>query len=102
MADLLGIYENMALLNPLHLLYFVSLFFREEIPCLLNVLCCGQLKCAAAVTGEDAVPDCKPVLVMLEVPLGMSSSRNPTNCGISNSGKCYSKGLVLGGNERFV
>lgn len=92
----------MALLNPLYVLYFASLFFKDEVPCFLNVLWNRQLRCAAAVTGENAVTDCKTVLFMFQVPLSMSCFRNHINCGISNSGKCFSKGLVLGGNERFL
>ena len=46
--------------------------------------------------------DCKRVLFMFQDPLGMSCFKNYINCGISDSGKCFAKGLVLGDNKRFV
>lgn len=102
MACFLKLDGNITGLNPLHVLYFVSLFFKAEIHCFLRVLWYCQLKCAVAVTGENTVADCKTVLFMFQVPLGMSYFKNYINCDISNSGKCFSKGLVLGGNKRFV
>lgn len=101
MAYFLNLYENITRLNPLYGLYFVSLFFKAEIHYFLHVLWCHQLKRAIAATGENSATDCKTVLFMFQVPLGMSCFKNYINCGNSNSGKCFSKGLVLGDN-RFV
>lgn len=64
----------------------------------LCVLWYHQLKRAVVVT----VADCKTVLFMFDVPLGMSCFKNCSNSGITNSGKCFSKGLVLRNCKRLV
>lgn len=101
MAGLPGTYENMAPLNP-HCFVFCVIVLQRGDSLFPECSLVHQLKCAAAVTGEDAVTDCKTVLFMFQVPLGMSCFGNRINCGTSDSGKCFSKGLALGGNERFV
>lgn len=92
MAYFLNLYENITRLNPLYVLYFVSLFLKAEIHYFLHVLWYCQLKRAVTITGENTVTDCKTVLFMFQVPLGMSCFKNCINCGISNSGKCFFKG----------
>lgn len=96
MAYFLNLSEKVTRLNPLYVLYFASLFFRAEIHYFLHVLWYCQLKSAVAVTGENLVADCKTVVFMFQVPLGRSCFKNCISCGISDSGKCFCKGLSTG------
>lgn len=63
MVYFLNLYKNITGLNPLYVLCFVSLFFRAEIHCFLNVIWYCELKYAVAVAGETTVTDCKTLFV---------------------------------------